>query len=284
MRWNIHLKKIILVICCLLSLITITSISASNAGLNVVVIGKEGQTYKIGLAFKYDETKEKQKVNVENKITNYKDSEGYEFYTSYSEFTTIDTISFEYDFSEKIKFKIIILTESDILLSTKELSCEDFNTTYFINLKDIDLTNYSKTEVNIIENSYIELENNYQARILKLIFRLVIIFIIIYLLTMFFGYHKFNFWHIFEITFGILFLILNIITTLNIKKLGLDTASDILIGISLGVLVLETLLYLFMFKKNQFKQEPSKIRMIVYLVIISVLPLVINILLLGVLG
>lgn len=284
MRWNIHLKKIILVICCLLSLITITSISASNAGLNVVVIGKEGQTYKIGLAFKYDETKEKQKVNVENKITNYKDSEGYEFYTSYSEFTTIDTISFEYDFSEKIKFKIIILTESDILLATKELSCEDFNTTYFINLKDIDLTNYSKTEVNIIENSYIELENNYQARILKLIFRLAIIFIIIYLLTMFFGYHKFNFWHIFEITFGILFLILNIITTLNIKKLGLDTASDILIGISLGVLVLETLLYLFMFKKNQFKQEPSKIRMIVYLVIISVLPLVINILLLGVLG
>ena len=284
MRWNIHFKKIILVICCLLSLITITSISASNAGLNVVITGKEEQKYKIGLAFKYDETKEKQKVNVENRITNYKDSEGYEFYTSYSEFTTIDTISFEYDFSEKIKFKIIILTESDILLSTKELSCKDFNTTYFINLKDINLTNYSKTEINIIEDNYIELENNYQARILKLIFRLVIIFVIIYLLTMFFGYHKFNFWHIFEITFGILFLILNIITTLNIKKLGLDTASDILIGISLGVLVLETLLYLFMFKKNQFKQEPSKIRMIVYLVIISVLPLVINILLLGVLG
>lgn len=284
MRWNIHLKKIILVICCLLSLITITSISASNAGLNVVITGKEEQKYKIGLAFKYDETKEKQKVNVENKITNYKDSEGYEFYTSYSEFTTIDTISFEYDFSEKIKFKIIILTESDILLATKELTCKDFNTTYFINLKDINLTNYSKTEINIIEDNYIELENNYQARILKLIFRLVIIFVIIYLLTMFFGYYKFNFWHIFEITFGILFLILNIITTLNIKKLGLDTASDILIGISLGVLVLETLLYLFMFKKNQFKQEPSKIRMIVYLVIISVLPLVINILLLGVLG
>ena len=101
---------------------------------------------------------------------------------------------------------------------------------------------------------------------------------------MVFGYHKLSFWYILEISYGLIFLVLNIITTINIRKLGIDTASDILIGISFGVLVIEALLYLFMFKKNKFKEEPSKVRMIIYLVIISVISLVINVFLLGVLG
>lgn len=285
MRWNIHFKKIIFVICCILSLITISSISASSyAGLKVLISGKEQQTYKVGLALKYDETKTKEEIAADNRVTKYKDNEGYEFYTSYSEFTTIDTIFFDYIYEEDLKFKVIILTESDILLVTEELTCKEFNSTFFIHLENINLSNYSKTEANILNDSFIEIENNYQARILKLIFRLIIVFVSIYLLSMVFGYHKLSFWYILEISYGLIFLVLNIITTINIRKLGIDTASDILIGISFGVLVIEALLYLFMFKKNKFKEEPSKVRMIIYLVIISVISLVINVFLLGVLG
>ena len=72
---------------------------------------------------------------------------------------------------------------------------------------------------------------------------------------MFFGYHKFKYWYILEIAYGLIFLVTNIITTINIKNLGLDTASDILIGISLGILAIETVLYIFMIKKEMFKEE-----------------------------
>lgn len=282
-------QKIIIALICLLSLIIpsfITKISASSelATCNIIIKGKENQKYKAGLAIKIKEETEKEQVEIENAITNYKDEEGYEFIGMYSEFTTIDTLFYEYIFEKNLNFKVLILTESNILLVTKELTCKEFNTTCIINLENMSLADTNKDIANIISDDFIEIENNFQARILKLIFRLAIVFIIIYLITMFFGYHKFKYWYILEIAYGLIFLVTNIITTINIKNLGLDTASDILIGISLGIIVIETVLYIFMIKKEMFKEEPSKVRKIVYLIINSILPLIINVLLLGVLG
>ena len=283
------MKKIVLIIITLLTLIipfSLININATTeyASCSIMIKGRENQKYKAGFAIKHNESEEKQKVEVTNKITNYKDDEGYEFIGLYSEFTSVDTLSYEYIYEKNLTFKILILTESDVLLVSKELTCKEFHTIYLININEFSLANTNKDIANIIPDEYIEMENNFQARILKLIFRLVIIFILIFLITLFFGYNKFTFWPILEILYGLLFLIINIITTINIKNIGLDQASDILIGISLGVLVIEALIYIFMFKKDMFKQEVSKVRMIVYLVINSILPLIINLLLLGVLG
>lgn len=283
------MRKIILIIITLLTLIIPLSLSNINAtteyaSCNIMIKGRENQKYKAGFAIKNNESEEKQKVEISNKITNYKDEEGYEFVGLYSEFTSVDTLTYEYIYEKNLTFKILILTESDVLLVSKELTCKEFHTIYLININELSLANTNKDIANIIPDEYIEMENNFQARILKLIFRLVIIFILIFLITLFFGYNKFTFWPILEILYGLLFLIINIITTINIKNIGLDKASDILIGISLGVLVIETLIYIFMFKKDMFKQEISKVRMIVYLVINSILPLLINLFLLGVLG
>lgn len=282
-------KKIILSLICLLILTIpsfISNIQASSelATCNIMIKGKENQKYKAGLAIKYEEGYEKEEIETKNAITNYKDEQGFEFIGMYSEFTTIDTLFYEYVFEKNFNFKVLILTESNILLVTKELTCKEFNTNCIINIENMSLADTNKEKANIIPDEFIEIENNFQARILKLIFRLVIIFVLIYLITMFFGYHKFNYWYVLEIIYGLIFLVINIITTINIKKIGLDKASDILIGISLGVLAIETVLYIFMFKKKMFTQEPSKTRMIVYLIINSILPLIINILLLGVLG
>lgn len=283
------MRKIILIIITLLTLIIPLSLSNINAtteyaSCNIMIKGRENQKYKAGFAIKNNESEEKQKVEISNKITNYKDEEGYEFIGLYSEFTSVDTLTYEYIYEKNLTFKILILTESDVLLVSKELTCKEFHTIYLININELSLANTNKDIANIIPDEYIEMENNFQARILKLIFRLVIIFILIFLITLFFGYNKFTFWPILEILYGLLFLIINIITTINIKNIGLDKASDILIGISLGVLVIETLIYIFMFKKDMFKQEISKVRIIVYLVINSILPLLINLFLLGVLG
>lgn len=283
------MRKIILIIITLLTLIIPLSLSNINAtteyaSCKIMIKGRENQKYKAGFAIKNNESEEKQKVEISNKITNYKDEEGYEFIGLYSEFTSVDTLTYEYIYEKNLTFKILILTESDVLLVSKELTCKEFHTIYLININELSLANTNKDIANIIPDEYIEMENNFQARILKLIFRLVIIFILIFLITLFFGYNKFTFWPILEILYGLLFLIINIITTINIKNIGLDKASDILIGISLGVLVIETLIYIFMFKKDMFKQEISKVRMIVYLVINSTLPLLINLFLLGVLG
>ena len=283
------MRKIILIIITLLTLIIPLSLSNINAtteyaSCNIMIKGRENQKYKAGFAIKNNESEEKQKVEISNKITNYKDEEGYEFVGLYSEFTSVDTLTYEYIYEKNLTFKILILTESDVLLVSKELTCKEFHTIYLININELSLANTNKDIANIIPDEYIEMENNFQARILKLIFRLVIIFILIFLITLFFGYNKFTFWPILEILYGLLFLIINTITTINIKNIGLDKASDILIGISLGVLVIETLIYIFMFKKDMFKQEISKVRMIVYLVINSTLPLLINLFLLGVLG
>lgn len=283
------MRKIILIIITLLTLIIPLSLSNINAtteyaSCDIMIKGRENQKYKAGFAIKNNESEEKQKVEISNKITNYKDEEGYEFIGLYSEFTSVDTLTYEYIYEKNLTFKILILTESDVLLVSKELTCKEFHTIYLININELSLANTNKDIANIIPDEYIEMENNFQARILKLIFRLVIIFILIFLITLFFGYNKFTFWPILEILYGLLFLIINIITTINIKNIGLDKASDILIGISLGVLVIETLIYIFMFKKDMFKQEISKVRIIVYLVINSILPLLINLFLLGVLG
>ena len=102
-------QKIIIALICLLSLIIpsfITKISASSelATCNIIIKGKENQKYKAGLAIKFEEEAEKEKIEIENAITSYKDEEGYEFIGMYSEFTTIDTLFYEYIFEKNLNF------------------------------------------------------------------------------------------------------------------------------------------------------------------------------------
>ena len=138
-------KKIILSLICLLILTIpsfISNIQASSelATCNIMIKGKENQKYKAGLAIKYEEGYEKEEIETKNAITNYKDEQGFEFIGMYSEFTTIDTLFYEYVFEKNFNFKVLILTESNILLVTKELTCKEFNTNCIINIENINIT------------------------------------------------------------------------------------------------------------------------------------------------